>query len=161
MSDPHIYYKHLCTICNNKPDLHSKHNRWPCVCFISPVPTKGSYTRSCALTLPWLAIIKERPASMLVFPIKCLFFTLWERISSLCPSAIWDKVFEQVLCHYTCQVLLYYRNKFKVKMDLKCSVMTMKLNWLKSKVSFAVLFTAITAWLHIQNLNVMSTTEKI
>lgn len=56
---------------------------------ISPVPTNGSKTRSFSLTLAWLAIMNDSPASILVFPMKCLFFTLWERISSRCPSAIW------------------------------------------------------------------------
>lgn len=53
-----------------------------------PVPTKGSKTRSFFLTLAWLAMINDKPASILVFPMKCLFLTLWERISSRCPSAI-------------------------------------------------------------------------
>ncbi|TNN35162.1 hypothetical protein EYF80_054674 [Liparis tanakae] len=33
--------------------------------------------------------MKDSPASMLVFPMKCRFFTLCERISSRWPSAIW------------------------------------------------------------------------
>lgn len=42
-----------------------------------PTPTNGSNTVSSFFTFPWLAMMNDKPASMLVFQIKCLFDTVW------------------------------------------------------------------------------------